>query len=95
MESKTTVKATSGSNINANIKMIQLQQDIDTIKKQVDEINSVLKHVITSNFEISNDMQVIYESLNSIAETMSTVESESSSLLFNPFDIGKDDDLPN
>ena len=95
MKTKSTTKVLSGSNVTQGTKVLKLQQDVETLKKQIEEINGVLRHMMTTSFDLSNDMQVIYESLNSIAESMAPPEADQGDLLFNPLGIKKDDDLPN
>jgi len=95
MKTKTTTKIASGSDVVQGTKVLKLQQDVEILKKQIEEINGVLRHMMTTSFDLSNDMQVIYESLNSIAESIAPPETDPVELLFNPLSIKKDDDLLN
>tara|TARA_Y100000310_G_C20106811_1_gene545279 strand:+ start:210 stop:479 length:270 start_codon:yes stop_codon:yes gene_type:complete len=70
---------------------VQLRSQLIDLQTQVEQMKGILQYLVTTNFELNKDMEVIYASLKNVAISMAD-PYDSVEL---PFPDEPDDDLIN
>ena len=69
-----------------------MQSKIEKLSQRLEEVNTVMGYLATANFELAQDMSVIYKTL---CEVVNVVEGDSFNTLNFPLSDDPDDDLLN